>query len=169
MVPVIRLSDDTWRRLQGIAIPLEDTAEDVIRRLIDLHGGPSPGPDGGESSLPSVPRQPRPPRLPRGKKASDHAYKPAVLAALQELGGRAKVDDALAVVERIMAPQLSEVDYERLSSGAVLRWRNSAQWARKYLKDEGLLRADSPRGVWELSETGWANLEAQAGAGPRPA
>ena len=164
MAPDIRLSDETWRRLQGIAVPLEDTAEDVIRRLIDLHGGLAPGPDGAGSSLPPGPRQPRPPRLPRGTKTSDHAYKPAVLAALQELGGKAKMGEVLAIVERIMAPQLTAVDYERLSSGADFRWRNSAQWARNLLKDEGLLSGDSRRGVWELSEKGRAYLEAQARA-----
>jgi restriction system protein len=34
------------------------------------------------------------------------------------------------------------------------RWRNAAQWARNSMVNEGLLKKDSPRGVWEISDKG---------------
>ena len=160
MPPVIRLSDETWRWLQGLAVPLEDTAEDVIRRLLQERGVPRPKPtDASVTTLSSPPQRTRHQRLERGKKTPDPAYKPAVLQALGELGGRAPVGQVLAIVERIMAPQLSDVDRERLSSGSDFRWRNSAQWARNLLKNDGLLRDNSPHGIWELSDKGWKYLE----------
>ena len=33
-------------------------------------------------------------------------------------------------------------------------WRDAAQWARNSMVAEGLLKADSPRGVWEISDKG---------------
>jgi len=37
MMPVIRISDDLFRRLQKLATPLVDTPASVIERLLDLH------------------------------------------------------------------------------------------------------------------------------------
>ena len=37
-------------------------------------------------------------------------------------------------------------------------WRNGAQWARHAMVTEGLLKADSPRGIWEISPAGEAYL-----------
>ncbi len=44
-------------------------------------------------------------------------------------------------------------------------WRNSAQWARNSMVQEGLLKADSPRGVWNISEAGRCRLEGWKSAG----
>lgn len=44
-------------------------------------------------------------------------------------------------------------DLALLSSGEP-RWWNATQFERYALKEEGYLRDDSPRGVWELSEKG---------------
>jgi len=47
------------------------------------------------------------------------------------------------------------VDYQPLASSPDnLRWRNAAQWARNSMVQEGLLKADSPRGVWEITDRG---------------
>ena len=35
MSPVIRISDETWERLKSFARPLEDSADDVVRRALD--------------------------------------------------------------------------------------------------------------------------------------
>lgn len=37
MVPVIRIPDDVFRRLQGLATPLVDTPTSVIEKLLDFH------------------------------------------------------------------------------------------------------------------------------------
>ena len=42
-----------------------------------------------------------------------------------------------------------------------VRWRNTAQWARLGLRGEGFLKADSPRGIWEVSEEGRRYLAQQ--------
>jgi len=44
------------------------------------------------------------------------------------------------------------------SDGVTPRWRNTAQWARSSLREEGLIRDDTPRATWEISEEGRAWL-----------
>jgi restriction system protein len=54
--------------------------------------------------------------------------------------------------------ELKPIDYERLNSGAI-RWVNTAQWERYLMIQEGLLKTDSPRGIWEITEKGKQFLE----------
>ena len=41
MCPVIRIKDETWERLKTFAVPLEDSVDDVINRLIDSMAKPA--------------------------------------------------------------------------------------------------------------------------------
>jgi len=41
-----------------------------------------------------------------------------------------------------------------------VRWRNTAQWCRHTMVQEGLLKRDSPHGIWEITEKGRQALEA---------
>lgn len=40
------------------------------------------------------------------------------------------------------------------SDGVTPRWRSTAQWACNSLREEGVVRDDTPRSVWEISEKG---------------
>ena len=102
-------------------------------------------------------------RLPRGIRTPESAFTKPILEALVELGGSAPVSNVLDLVGPKVEKQLKDVDYQPLPSDSnTLRWRNTAQWARNNLVKQGLLSNDSPRGIWEISETGrrWLN-EAQ--------
>lgn len=99
-------------------------------------------------------------RLRAGLRTPDAAYNRPVLEALVELGGRANLNDVLELVHKKMRNQLNEHDHAPLpSDGVTPRWRNTAQWARYNLRQQGLLRDDSPRSIWEISEKGRAWLE----------
>jgi len=94
-------------------------------------------------------------RLQRGLRTPEAAYYQPILKALDGLGGRARMNDVLNRVEELMRGRLSEVDYQPLNSDPeVPRWRNAAQWARNAMVKEGLLKDDSPRGIWEISDGG---------------
>lgn len=98
-------------------------------------------------------------RLPRGFRTPQEAYNLPILQALANLGGSAKMNEVLSLVEHMMKDTLKDVDYEPLASNPEMpRWRNAAQWARQALVEEGLLKADSPRGIWEISELGRKRL-----------
>ncbi len=57
----------------------------------------------------------------------------------------------------------ADVDFEPLASSPEQpRWRNAAQWARNALREKGLVRDDSPHGVWAISDKGRAWLDRQS-------
>ena len=108
----------------------------------------------------TVKRRKRPERLKRGLRTSEVAFRKPILEALVELGGRAEIFRVLDLVEEKMRGILNDYDYQRLPSDPnTIRWRNTAQWCRNTMVREGLLKSDSPRGIWEISERGSRALQ----------
>ncbi|MCF7837430.1 MAG: winged helix-turn-helix domain-containing protein [Candidatus Marinimicrobia bacterium] len=102
-------------------------------------------------------------RLRKGLRTPEAAYYQPILKALIELGGSAKMQAVLDKVHKAMRPILKDVDHEPLASDPDMpRWRNSAQWARNTMRQDGLLKADSPHGTWEISDAGRAHMERHA-------
>jgi hypothetical protein len=95
------------------------------------------------------------PYLARGLRTPEEAYRRPILEALAELGGQGPLTDVLSRVEAKMKGILNEHDYEPLRSNPKeARWRNTAKWCRNMLVREGLMKADSPWGIWEISDRG---------------
>jgi len=82
-----------------------------------------------------------------------------LLETLYELGGRGKTREVIERVGEKMRDILTPYDYEYLPSGGSIRWENRVQWARLKLVHKGLLKRDSPKGIWELSEKGYRYIE----------
>lgn len=100
-------------------------------------------------------RRVRKSRLPRGLRTPEEAFRVPILEALEELGGKAPIVKVLELVEEKMRAVLNEHDYEPLPSDSKsTRWRNTAQWCRNALVREGLMKKDSPYGIWEISDAG---------------
>ncbi len=98
-------------------------------------------------------------RISKGLRTPEPAFFRPILQALSDLGGSAKRIDVFSLLEQSMKDVLKPIDYQTLSSEAgQLRWQNSAQWARNLMVKEGLLQADSPVGIWEITEKGRAWL-----------
>ncbi len=94
-------------------------------------------------------------RLQRGQRTPEREYFIPILQTLEELGGSAQLGKVLDRVHELMNDVLRDVDFQPLASDPALpRWRNAAQWARNSMCRDGLLKNDSPRGVWEISESG---------------
>ena len=94
---------------------------------------------------------------PPNKVTPTSEFRIPLLEALVEMGGSGGTSNLYNRIEAKMKNRLMPGDYEKLSDGTV-RWKNSAWCERCKLKDEGLLRSDSPR-VWEISDEGRAYLE----------
>ncbi len=98
-------------------------------------------------------------RLRRGLRTPEQAYYRPILQALDEAGGSAPMGQVLDRVHQLMQEVLRDVDHQPLASDPGMpRWRNAAQWARNSMVKEGLLKADSPRGIWEITPQGRAWL-----------
>ena len=94
-------------------------------------------------------------RLRKGLRTPEAAYYRPILEVLAEMGGAGETGEVLDRVGRKMKGLLKDVDFDPLASGPDNpRWRNAAQWARNAMVREGLLKADSPRGVWQISDKG---------------
>ena len=94
-------------------------------------------------------------RLPKGKSLSQSFYRSLILKALAEMGGKGRAKEVLRRVFEMAEPYLSDKDREPVPSGTSKRWEKKANWERYRMVQEGLLRSDSPQGIWELSERGW--------------
>lgn len=96
---------------------------------------------------------------------ADHApytdYWVPILEVLHSLGGKGHVEEILPKVKDYMEEKklLGPDDYKDVPSGSEERWRNTARWQRKAMVDRGLLRSDSPRGIWEITQEGRAWLQ----------
>jgi len=147
MMPVIRISDQTWERMKGHARPLEDTAEDIVVRALNaldrLEG----------KSTPKIKAKPRKIDQSRAEKTPQKYFRMPLLKALLELGGAGRAKDIRAILERDITSSLKNGDFELVTTGEP-RWWNATCWERSELVKEGLLKADSERGIWELSEEG---------------
>jgi restriction system protein len=98
-------------------------------------------------------------RLHKGQRTPEQEYQTPILRVLSDMGGSGKVSDVLNAVFEIVTPILRDVDLDPLASDpANPRWRNAAQWARNTMVQEGLLSRHSPRGIWEITDSGRATL-----------
>jgi hypothetical protein len=145
MMPVIRISDETYARLKKHAQPFEDTPESIIVKALSAL-------ESVDGEVPTLTRTPSAPRS-DAPKMPQKDFRVPLLMTLLRFGGRAQAKDVRPLLGAIVAPKLADGDYESVSTGDP-RWWNATCWERNELVKEGLLRADSERGVWEISEAG---------------
>jgi hypothetical protein len=94
-------------------------------------------------------------RLARGTRTPESAFVLPILRALLDLGGSAPMQQVLEKVGNAMKDQLQDVDFQSLKSDPTHpRWNNTAAWARNTMVVNGLLKNNSPRGVWETTAAG---------------
>lgn len=161
LVPPELVTDPSWNRefrrfldvrARGILglverYVLEPAKEMEARYAAALEGADAPGSDTGG-------------RLAKGLRTPESSFVLPILKALQGLGGRAQMHQVLEIVGAAMNDRFQDVDHQPLmSEPGKPRWVNTAQWARNTMVNQGLLRNDSPRGVWELSEAGRQYIE----------
>ena len=85
-------------------------------------------------------------------------YRPLILEILSELGGKAPSKVVERKVEERMQGHFRPDDLRPLDSGEI-RWRKRLHWCRHYMVEDGLLRKDSPRGIWEMTDLGRQELQ----------
>jgi len=93
-------------------------------------------------------------KLKKGLRTPENAFRIPILQSLNELGGSALAKDVLQRVYQKMKEQLNEYDLLFLPFNSQKRWENTAQWCKYKLVKEGLISANSSRGIWEITEKG---------------
>jgi hypothetical protein len=145
----VRIDDEVFAAIQARAEPLVDDVNSVLRRVL-LEGG------NGTASPGNLPRStpPRGGRAAPGSILSEREYESPILVALMRRGGKGHATEITDAVGEALGDRLTDLDRGNLDSGEV-RWRNRVQFTRLTLRKRGLLKSNSPRGIWELTEAGW--------------
>lgn len=92
-------------------------------------------------------------------KTPQSAYRVPILKALEQLGGKGRMREVLGTVYEKMKDNLTEDDLRPVPSGRAIRWKNTAQWELSTMIKDGLLRDDSPTGIWEITDEGRMYLD----------
>ncbi len=82
------------------------------------------------------------------------SFTPVILSSLVELGGHGTREQVTDRVGKKLDDSLTKADWETLPSGSEIRWRNRVAWQRNTMVKQGLLRKDSPYGIWEIADAG---------------
>ncbi len=138
------------------------TASDDYCELCDLprsqciHGQPPPPTPVKAPPAPRVRKQPittrratAPEKVVTRRWSTPEMFKPLILTALQEAGGKLDADELFLELELLTEGRLLAGDTELTPEGE-LRWRYAARRARVALIQEGLMTKTTP-GVWELA------------------
>lgn len=127
-----------------------------LPRSTCIHGNPPAPPPPRATARTATPRASRPVvskaaptrSVPR-KWTPPDAFKPNIVALLEEAGGELEQDELFGVLEERMAERLTEADHGTTPEGE-LRWRYAARRARQALIAEGAMSKGKP-GIWSLS------------------
>jgi hypothetical protein len=83
-----------------------------------------------------------------------HAYWKPILQVLVDMGGRSKRGRVIDAVGERMKGILTAADYGKLPKSGWTRWRNRVAWQASNMRQQGLIKNDSPRGIWEIAGAG---------------
>ena len=156
-MPTIRVEEDVMQGLKKIAEPFVDTPSSVIRRLLEERGvlAKASGSNALEGGVPKkTPNGKTTAR--RGSLTPQATYEMFVLHVLgTKLGGSAHKHDVTKAVVDLMKSRgfISTAELERVSTGET-RADNTVAWARNALKERGLIKKLSIKGIWELTPEG---------------
>ena len=140
-MPVVRISDDLFKEVQKYAEPLIDNFETALWKALQKN---------------------RNPKLTRTRKAKTRAvgeltnpsdFWKLILNVLVDRGGRAKRQDVHGDIELKMKNRYKPGDLETNRDGT-MKWSKQVDYQRLAMVHEGLLKKDSSRGNWEITENG---------------
>lgn len=160
MSPSVEVDQEVWECLQARAEPLVDTPNSVLRKVLGLSPDGANGPhhlhrSDGKHRAGAAGESGRTPenRAPVGSLLPESEYELPLLRVLAGRGGSAPARDVVTAVGELLDGRLTALDRAELPNGGQ-RWQNRVQFTRLRLKERGLIKSGSPRGLWELSESG---------------
>ncbi|MCG8546956.1 MAG: hypothetical protein MJE12_22395 [Alphaproteobacteria bacterium] len=162
-MPTIQIEDEAWERLKAWAVPLEDTADDVLRRILDAAEGRTAKP---RKRRATNGRAAAPKKRKGGNKLPQKEFRVPLMEAIYEAGGSATKKELRDIMAKRMKRRLGDADY-RLTANGEARWWSALVSERNELVKKGLFQRKSPRGVWRLSKEGSKFIESARGDGAK--
>jgi uncharacterized membrane-anchored protein YjiN (DUF445 family) len=84
-------------------------------------------------------------------KTDNATLRKILLDVLKESGGKAKVKEIKNAMGKKLKDKFLPGDLTLRSDGRTVVWFNNVQWERLRLVQTGILKSDSPSGLWELA------------------
>ncbi|MGD9975762.1 MAG: winged helix-turn-helix domain-containing protein [Desulfatirhabdiaceae bacterium] len=132
------IKNQIMKTLQYVADELSNISKDLKNRL---------GVNDDSSTGNQIKRKRS--KLPR---TDSSVLREETIIALRQLGGHARLSEIFDVMEKQFSGKLQPGDLELRQDGKTLVWKNNTQWERMLMIREGILKSDSPNGIWELTE-----------------
>lgn len=138
LAATLGVNTDATQTLNNLVGELEELLNDLKDRL-----GRTPGTASTKKHLAKQSKSP---------KTDKTILRQLIIEALRHLGGSAHKNDVLKYMEEKLHGNLLPGDMEWREATDNFAWQNNACWERNAMKNDGILKANSPRGFWELSE-----------------
>lgn len=139
LAAALSVNDEANQALEHLAHELEGLLKELKSRI----GRPGPRPE---------PKPEPGPKPPKSRKTDKTILRFWIIEALQYLGGSASKNEVLQHIEQRHGNELLPGDLDSSVKPYIYAWRNNVCWERNAMKNDGILKAGSPRGIWELSE-----------------
>lgn len=152
-MPTIRIDDEVFDGLKKLAEPFTDSPGSVIRRLLVEKGILKAAPAKFRRLTPAKPEKTK---ALTSALTTQQSYELFLLVTLNEdFDGRGEKRAVTRSVIQKMVRQgfIGPADLELVATGET-KAENTITWGRNALKNRGLIRRGSKRGVWELSDEG---------------
>jgi hypothetical protein len=152
-MPTIRIDDEVFEGLKKLAEPFVDSPNAVMRRLL-IEKGILRSVKGEPKSVPQLRNKAE--RVLTPSLTPQAVYELFLLVTLERdfAGSGDKRRVTQAVIERMVKQGfIGSADLELVATGET-RAENTITWGRNALKNRGLIRRGSKRGIWELTEAG---------------
>lgn len=138
LAATLGMSADATQTLNNLVGELEELLKSLKDRL-----GRTPGTASTKKHLAKQSKSP---------KTDKTILRQLIIEALRHLGGSAHKNDILKYMEEKLHGNLLPGDMEWRETTDNFAWQNNACWERNAMKNDGILKANSPRGIWELRE-----------------
>ena len=169
----IEIDDEVFAALQKEAVPLVDTPNDVLRRLLGLGSTEERAAAGDQVAFqPPLPRKsaqneaspnrttsteraqrPTKSRRAAGELLSLEAYCTHILNALIARGGELRSREMPDALAPLLEPHLLVADQE-LDAEGIPVWHGRVGWAGSLCRKAGHLDPAAPRGTWRITDEG---------------
>lgn len=144
LVASLAVMADAKLALTQLADEFQDILKDVRERLGQNENAPE------TKRTKAAGKRAKTRRSQKLPKTSHTVLREHILRALKKLGGKARMSDVLEEMGRQLEGKLLPGDFALRQDGKSIAWKNNAQWERLRMRQEGVLRDDSPSGIWEL-------------------
>jgi hypothetical protein len=141
VMPVVRISEELFKEIQKYAEPLVDNFETALWKALRKN----------EISLTISPRKEKIRAVAELTPPSD--YWIPILKSILESGEKASRQEVHNHVESRMKDKFKPGDFE-VNRDGTLKWNKQVDYQRLAMVHNGLIRKDSPVGIWEITEIG---------------